>query len=234
MGPADVVNPARPYKWRFVGGELCLDFANTAGSRRLVPGSRVTTRFPQDRLADYSKLLDWATVYGVIGRRSAQRLARLAVSRPSTALDTWRRAVELREAIYRLGACAIENVAARAKDVKVVDSELHTALSHMRIAPRGNGMVVQWDGQDRHLDGPLWPLALSAVDFFIQGPGGRLKRCPGVACGWLFVDATKNGRRVWCSMSDCGNRSKVKRYRHRRRGRASVGERPLPRAPTGS
>lgn len=234
MGPADVVNSARPYKWRFVGGQLCLDFANTAGSRRLVPGSRVTTRLPRDRLGDYRKLLDWAKVAGVIGHRSAQRLARLASSQPRTAVDTWQRAVGLREAIYRLGACAIEHIAARAKDLKVVNSELHSALSHLRIVPRRNRLVVQWVGQDRHLDGPLWPLALSAVDFFIQGPGGRLKRCPGVACGWLFVDATKNGRRVWCSMSDCGNRSKVKRYRNRRRGAAAVGERSLPRAPRGS
>ncbi|MFE7743242.1 CGNR zinc finger domain-containing protein [Nocardia sp. NPDC057455] len=32
-------------------------------------------------------------------------------------------------------------------------------------------------------------------------------------CGLLFVDASRPGRRRWCSMDRCGNLSKVRRYR---------------------
>lgn len=44
----------------------------------------------------------------------------------------------------------------------------------------------------------------------------RVKRCPGVDCGWLFVDETKNARRKWCIMETCGNRAKASRNYARR------------------
>lgn len=40
----------------------------------------------------------------------------------------------------------------------------------------------------------------------------RVKRCPGVDCGWLFLDETKNSRRKWCLMEVCGNRAKAHRH----------------------
>lgn len=44
----------------------------------------------------------------------------------------------------------------------------------------------------------------------------RLKMCPGVDCGWLFIDETKNARRRWCMMETCGNRAKSARHYARR------------------
>lgn len=40
----------------------------------------------------------------------------------------------------------------------------------------------------------------------------RIKMCPGVDCGWFFVDETKNRRRKWCFMETCGNRAKSMRH----------------------
>jgi predicted RNA-binding Zn ribbon-like protein len=39
----------------------------------------------------------------------------------------------------------------------------------------------------------------------------RVKTCPGIDCGWKFIDETKNARRKWCSMELCGNRAKASR-----------------------
>lgn len=39
----------------------------------------------------------------------------------------------------------------------------------------------------------------------------RVKKCPGIDCGWLFIDETKNARRKWCIMETCGNRAKASR-----------------------
>ena len=44
----------------------------------------------------------------------------------------------------------------------------------------------------------------------------RVKRCPGIDCGWLFIDETKNARRKWCVMELCGNRAKASRNYARR------------------
>ena len=45
----------------------------------------------------------------------------------------------------------------------------------------------------------------------------RLRACP--ACGWLFLDKSRNGSRIWCDMAVCGNRQKSKLNYHRRHGR---------------
>jgi predicted RNA-binding Zn ribbon-like protein len=43
----------------------------------------------------------------------------------------------------------------------------------------------------------------------------RLKACPDETCQWAFYDATRNRSRTWCSMEECGNREKTRRYRTR-------------------
>ncbi len=50
---------------------------------------------------------------------------------------------------------------------------------------------------------------------------GRVKTCPGIDCGWKFMDETKNARRKWCSMELCGNRAKAARsYAKKTQGQA--------------
>jgi len=33
----------------------------------------------------------------------------------------------------------------------------------------------------------------------------------------MFLDTSRNGRRHWCDMKDCGNLAKVRRFRQRLR-----------------
>ena len=51
-----------------------------------------------------------------------------------------------------------------------------------------------------------------------QGAWPRLKACTDDGCQWAFYDATRNRSRTWCSMEECGNREKTRRYRERRTG----------------
>jgi predicted RNA-binding Zn ribbon-like protein len=52
----------------------------------------------------------------------------------------------------------------------------------------------------------------------------RVRSCQGDTCGWLFLDMSKNRSRRWCSMSDCGNTAKARRYYHRKvKGEADGG-----------
>jgi predicted RNA-binding Zn ribbon-like protein len=50
-----------------------------------------------------------------------------------------------------------------------------------------------------------------------QGAWPRLKACTDDGCQWAFYDATRNRSRTWCSMEECGNREKTRRYRQRRK-----------------
>ena len=49
-----------------------------------------------------------------------------------------------------------------------------------------------------------------------QGAWPRLKACTDERCQWAFFDTTRNRSRTWCSMEECGNREKTRRYRARR------------------
>lgn len=49
-----------------------------------------------------------------------------------------------------------------------------------------------------------------------QGAWPRLKACTDDGCQWAFFDATRNRSRTWCSMEECGNRQKTRRYRARK------------------
>jgi len=54
----------------------------------------------------------------------------------------------------------------------------------------------------------------------------RLKMCASDECEWIFFDQSKPANRRWCSSARCGNRSKTRSYRERRR----IGEGVTPRA----
>ena len=57
------------------------------------------------------------------------------------------------------------------------------------------------------------PVVLDAADLVTGQRRERLKSCPG--CAWVFEDQTRNSRRRWCDMADCGSRAKSLHYYHR-------------------
>lgn len=54
----------------------------------------------------------------------------------------------------------------------------------------------------------------------IDGRWARLKICPGIHCGWVFYDGSRNRTGRWCSMAVCGGRAKARTH-YRRRGRGA-------------
>ncbi|CAD5263232.1 conserved hypothetical protein [Bosea sp. 62] len=66
---------------------------------------------------------------------------------------------------------------------------------------------------------PAGPAALIALDlarFVCEAEPARLKRCAADHCTLVFYDRGRNNTRRWCTMSLCGNRDKVARFRARR------------------
>ncbi|WP_046468654.1 CGNR zinc finger domain-containing protein [Allosalinactinospora lopnorensis] len=52
----------------------------------------------------------------------------------------------------------------------------------------------------------------------LAGRRDRLKACRSAECRWLYYDRSAANNSVWCSMSICGARHKMRSYRSRRRG----------------
>jgi predicted RNA-binding Zn ribbon-like protein len=56
-------------------------------------------------------------------------------------------------------------------------------------------------------------VARSAAELLQSEELGRVRRCDGEDCRWLFLDTSRSRNRRWCDMADCGNTAKVRRYR---------------------
>jgi predicted RNA-binding Zn ribbon-like protein len=206
-------------RMNLVGGRLCLDFVNTVGGWNPDPergrGDPYAAVALADKLNDYFDLLAWGMHANLIGAGEAQALAREAGRRDKEAAATFKRAVALRGAIYRICAAIIHGASPRGADLDLLNQELNVAHGRVRLGVGEGNLVWEWGGAKNALDQMLWRVADSAAEMLTTDDLTRLRGCPGEDCGWLFLDVSKNSRRQWCDMQTCGNLAKVRRFRRR-------------------
>lgn len=97
-------------------------------------------------------------------------------------------------------------------DVSVPKLPLQVAVS------AGNPALVPVESGIR---GSLARLAAAMVASTADRSWERLKICAEDSCQWAFLDSSKNRSKHWCSMQECGNRSKTRAYRARRASRGT-------------
>ncbi|WP_405831354.1 CGNR zinc finger domain-containing protein [Streptomyces sp. NBC_01176] len=56
-------------------------------------------------------------------------------------------------------------------------------------------------------------VAAAIAESLVEGTWARLKACEASTCHWAYYDRSPAGRGRWCSMSVCGARAKMRRYR---------------------
>jgi predicted RNA-binding Zn ribbon-like protein len=189
------------------GGDPALDFANTLGGLREGP-------WDDEWLRDYGDLARWGRHAGLVGDRDAVALLHRAAAHPRAAAAAHARAIALREQIHRVMAALAGGDAPPAADLDALRTAGRDALAHATLTARdGGGLDWTWEGDD--LDRPLWPVAQAAIDLLRSERLARLKQCAN--CRWLFLDASRNASRRWCSMAHCGTGAKVAATRERRR-----------------
>jgi len=205
--------------FKLVGGHLSVDFVNTVGgwgSNPAKKGARdYRDRVLRERLSGYTDLVVWSRHVELLADKEASNLLRLAEKQPQVAADVFERCLRLRETIYRLLRSVVQNWKPDAADLEKLNQELAIAKSHERLIHSRNGYNLVWDDRSESLDSMLWPLAQSATELLTSGELSRIKQCGGDQCGWMFFDTSRNRSRQWCSMKDCGNLSKVRRFRQR-------------------
>lgn len=195
---------------KFIGGSLCLDFVNTVGGR--VAGRGIVLR---DKLKDYPDLLTWSRLAELSTPHELRCLQRIAERHPARAAAALARAIRLREALFRISKSLLSRSAPQGSDVDVLRKEISIAKAHERLQRTRAGFVWVWDQSDHALDSPIWRVSKSAADLFTSADLGKLRRCSGDECGWMFLDTSRNRTRRWCDMKDCGNRAKVRRFRRK-------------------
>jgi predicted RNA-binding Zn ribbon-like protein len=194
-----VKSPAS-FDWQghhFISRTPALDFANTVVYRNR-PDRR------RDRLAAIADIERW------------RRHADAGLGRPLGPLG---RHLQVREAIDRFfREAAAGEVEADALRALMRFYARHAAFHLLHKTPLGIRAGPRLGSHRR--SSFLAGILQSAVELAFSPDLARVKACP--ACGWLFIDRTRNRSKRWCITALCGNRSKMYRHYRRRRAKTSM------------
>lgn len=185
-------------------GQVSLDLVNTIDWR--------SSDAPRELLNSYSDLLRWARHTGLIKDQEARKLMVEAEKYPQKGSAALKRAIMLRETLFRIFSAAANQRRAEAADLNSLNQRLSEALSRLRLKPEREGYLWEWKCGEADLERMLWPVVRSASELLTSANLSLLRQCPGEGCAWLFVDTSRNKSRRWCTMEICGNRSKARRH----------------------
>jgi predicted RNA-binding Zn ribbon-like protein len=171
---------------RFQTGRACLDFTHTGGEG---PFARWEILHGPTDAARYLGI--------VLGCEPPQ-------TRPSD-MDAIRR---LRAAITTIARHIADNAsdALPPEAVDVLNEAAAHAPLHISLSVDGKQAVTVGDAR-----AACSSLARDGIDLFASPRRERIRVCEADDCGLLFVDASRPGRRRWCSMDWCGDREKKRR-----------------------
>jgi len=146
---------------------------------------------------------------------------------PGEAAEAMRRAINLREALYAIVSALMKKQPAPQLAMDRLNANLHDAALHSRLVqpklvqpksaqskvPQVEGRLEwRFDDLTSSFSAMLWPIARAAADLLASSDMALVRACSSPTCQWLFLDTSKNHHRRWCSMKQCGNRAKVRRF----------------------
>lgn len=188
-----------PHEFELVGGHPALDFINTVHDW--------TADAARDYLATFGDAARFGDAAGLLTRTEARRVAGMGDEVELARLRV------LRSVLERLARALVSAHVPRPHDLQ--------ALASLATASAGATRLRATNGQLRRVI-PLdeagasllrLRIADAALALFTSPRVARMKTCP--ACGWFFLDVSKNRSRRWCSMSTCGASAKARRYYER-------------------
>jgi predicted RNA-binding Zn ribbon-like protein len=176
----------------FHHGRISLSFAGTVRDR----GSD-----PFDRIDTPARFAAWLEAAGLI--RDAT---------PTAAAH--RDALELREAIARIGRSLATRSKVRAADVVRLNDVVRRTPWRPELDPRTLAVHAGTDP----VRSALGRIARDAIELFGDpAERERLRTCALDSCASVFLTPPAGRERRWCSMERCGNRAKVAAFRERER-----------------
>jgi predicted RNA-binding Zn ribbon-like protein len=189
-----------PFDWS--GGHPALDFVNTLDERPLPA--------PIEHLANYDALVRFTELAGLIEPAAARRLR----SRDGTgSARVVRRARELREQLFAVLTAHQARRPAPSAALDAISSEVREAHAALTLVAKGAAPITRhWSAPDAP-ETPLHACALAIEDLLLSADHARIRKCAAHDCAVYFIDTSKAHRRQWCSMQNCGNREKQRRWR---------------------
>jgi predicted RNA-binding Zn ribbon-like protein len=190
-----------PFEWS--GGHPALDFVNTLDERSFDP--------PIENLATYRDLVRFTELAGLI-RPPTAKLLRGAAGPASTRVA--RQARQLREQLHRILAAQHSERQASQVDLDAIGKAVLAAHAAREIVVPGSlGIAEHAWKTPAGIDVPLHACSLAIERLLLDVDRHGIRKCEASDCDVYFIDTSKGHRRLWCSMKNCGNREKQRRWR---------------------
>jgi len=183
-----------------LGGRLCLDFLNTTPSHAELSWEGLIALLEATRI--------------VSAERGAQLLA-LPQSDPQAAEGLLLKARRLSTSTRAAFTAMHRKQKIAGEWVESVNEILRITEGHDELIFEDGAWRMEFVAREGGLDWLLAAIARSAAELVAEGSRAPLRICANPQCGLFFYDKSRTHRRRWCSMSICGNRSKVATFARR-------------------
>jgi predicted RNA-binding Zn ribbon-like protein len=202
-------------------GHLVLDFINTAYIDLDTAGP-----FGYQQVDEHmNSLADLGTWGETTGALPDNLIGVLRAVPADAELDRLAEIHRVRESLRQVIRAHVNEEPVPADALELVNTTLLVRLQQTRLVPGEDAfsairIPAQTGSVDEAIDHLYWAVGLSTLELLIdEDELALIRECPGDDCGYLFRDSSR-GRRRWCSMSSCGNRAKVQRFRDRQKASA--------------
>jgi predicted RNA-binding Zn ribbon-like protein len=183
--------------FQFIGGSLALDFVNTVGNR--LGQARDYFSTPRD-------VVRWAGMPSCLPDLGLVRIRRCDMAGIRSR----------REYLYQM----FRPFAQRGgRKVPRMLTRLNHDIGQLwsKKVLRHNDGRIQWAFEGSGAEQLAHAILSDAADLLSSRRCELIRQCQDRSCGWLYIDRSRERNRRWCSMRDCGNRAKARRFyaRHR-------------------
>jgi predicted RNA-binding Zn ribbon-like protein len=189
---------------------LCLEFVNLP----------YTSGDPVAHATSWLELVEFLADKRIISQTRSEELRTLTKSDPAAAGALVAQAERLMHGLGMVFRAILENVPLQSGWVKPINDVLQVTEGHDELQWDGNVWSLRFIGKYDRLEWLLAAIARSGAELIAEGAQKGLSRCGNKNCQLLFYDDSKFHRRKWCSMAQCGNRSKVAAFARRHGGKA--------------
>jgi predicted RNA-binding Zn ribbon-like protein len=190
-----------PFDWS--GGHPALDLVNTLDER--------PSNAPIENLATYDALVNFTELAELIEPSAARRLRSLS---GAACARVARRARQLREHLFVVLAAIHDRRRIPQGPLDAIALEVRRAHAARALSPSDkSGAVASCWLIPTSPEVPLHACALAIEALLLSSNHGRIRKCGAADCEVYFIDTSKARRRQWCSMQNCGNREKQRRWR---------------------
>jgi predicted RNA-binding Zn ribbon-like protein len=193
-----VTSPNSPVP--FLGGRLCLDFVNTT---------------PSHGDLSWEGLIVLLQATGIVSIERGAQLLALPQTDPQAAEGLLLKARRLSTSLRKALPAMQRKQKIATEWVEPVNDILRITEGHDELIFEQGAWRMEFVAREGGLDWLLAAIARSAAELVAEGSKAPLRLCANPQCGLFFYDKSRTHRRRWCSMSVCGNRSKVANFARR-------------------